>query len=509
MKKLTNFFKGNLTHKILPFFALFLLIFNLFFVGNVKASFTIELPSGSIEVPDLASSSGYASPSCYLYKVVNGNWQVLNFTYRPDSFYKIISRNNGVIQLQMFDKDGVVHSTVTCGGRIGASSWSETYNDSLINFTEEQFNSPNFKVFGTIYNEDGTIYYTSNSGPEIDYPYIHQNVGAIEYFNSGGIDIYPGSYNSDNTLLFSVQHIVNGAYTTQFSCSLNSESPYYVPMYDLQTGDFVKYRYSIFYSNMGNFVVGDTYRFVLSYAKDNGSAGIDVRDVVIKGASSEIGKETDEIKQELNKGFDDLKVEFQQSTDKIVQEQQKTQEALKENTETNKNIFQKIGDIFNILNPFSENFFAYKLIELLLNALKSLFIPSDNFFNNWLADLNEYFGDRFGILYYPFEVVVDFLIRFVNACDTMSSSSAVINVPEMKFMGVSLISAFSYDFNSLLANDTLKTIHDIYLVVIDVIFSLMLVNLAKNTFAEIFGGRFSDEIVGDMVSISRKGDGNQ
>ena len=85
----------------------------------------------------------------------------------------------------------------------------------------------------------------------------------------------------------------------------------------------------------------------------------------------------------------------------------------------------------------------------------------------------------------------------------MSSSSAVINVPELKIMGVTLISSFVYDFNSLLANDTLKTIHNIYLVVIDVMFSLMLVNLAKNTFAEIFGGRFSDEIIGDVTSDER------
>lgn len=109
----------------------------------------------------------------------------------------------------------------------------------------------------------------------------------------------------------------------------------------------------------------------------------------------------------------------------------------------------------------------------------------------------------FGIIYYPFEVVIDFLTKFVNACNSMSSSSAVINVPELKFMGVTLISSFVYDFNSLLANDTLKTIHNIYLVVIDVMFSLMLVNLAKNTFAEIFGGRFSDEIIGDVTSDER------
>lgn len=109
----------------------------------------------------------------------------------------------------------------------------------------------------------------------------------------------------------------------------------------------------------------------------------------------------------------------------------------------------------------------------------------------------------FGIIYYPFEVVIDFLTKFVNACNSMSSSSAVINVPELKFMGVTLISSFVYDFNSLLANDTLKTIHNIYLVVIDVMFSLMLVNLAKNTFAEIFGGRFSNEIIGDVTSDER------
>lgn len=109
----------------------------------------------------------------------------------------------------------------------------------------------------------------------------------------------------------------------------------------------------------------------------------------------------------------------------------------------------------------------------------------------------------FGVIYYPFEVVIDFLTRFVNATNSMSSSSAVINVPELKFMGVTLIGSFTYDFNSLLANDTLKTIHNIYLVVIDVMFSLMLVNLAKNTFSEIFGGRFSDEVIGDVTADER------
>lgn len=34
------------------------------------------------------------------------------------------------------------------------------------------------------------------------------------------------------------------------------------------------------------------------------------------------------------------------------------------------------------MNPFSENFFVYKLIELLFKLLKYLFVPEENYFNN-------------------------------------------------------------------------------------------------------------------------------
>lgn len=58
-----------------------------------------------------------------------------------------------------------------------------------------------------------------------------------------------------------------------------------------------------------------------------------------------------------------------------------------------KNFIEGIGNFFNILNdgvktivdylnPFSENFFVYKLIELLGNLLKGLFIPNENYFSD-------------------------------------------------------------------------------------------------------------------------------
>ena len=46
--------------------------------------------------------------------------------------------------------------------------------------------------------------------------------------------------------------------------------------------------------------------------------------------------------------------------------------ALKEEAnQTNKNIFETIKEVLSYINPFSENFFVYKLIELLINAIKS------------------------------------------------------------------------------------------------------------------------------------------
>ena len=164
--------------------------------------------------------------------------------------------------------------------------------------------------------------------------------------------------------------------------------------------------------------------------------------------------------------------------------------ALKEEqNKTNKGIWDTIKDIVSFLNPFSENFFVYKLIELLVNAIKGLFLPSSDFINNWINNMNDWLSKRLGALYYPVDIVVEFLNRVANLNE---SGTAVISGDGFEFMGAKVIPAFSYDLNSLLTNDTLKNIHNIYLTVVDVIFYLCLVLLAKNTFVDIFGGKYDD-----------------
>lgn len=163
-----------------------------------------------------------------------------------------------------------------------------------------------------------------------------------------------------------------------------------------------------------------------------------------------------------------------------------------ENNETNKNIWESIKDILSYINPFSENFFVYKLIELLIEAIKSLFIPSDDFLTSWIDNMNTWLSDRLGALYYPVDIVVDFLNRVAALED---SGTAIISGDGFEFMGAKVIPAFSYDLNSLLENETINNIHNIYLVVVDVILYLCLIVMAKNTFVDIFGGKYMDDAV--------------
>lgn len=103
--------------------------------------------------------------------------------------------------------------------------------------------------------------------------------------------------------------------------------------------------------------------------------------------------------------------------------------------------------------------------------------------------MNSYFGDTFGILYYPFELLIDFL----NRISTISESgTAVLSVPafNIDFMGyhATLFEAFTFDFNSILTNDTYKNIHNIYLTVVDIILWLGVVYLAAKCLQNVLGG---------------------
>lgn len=228
---------------------------------------------------------------------------------------------------------------------------------------------------------------------------------------------------------------------------------------------------------------GKKYNWAVTYG-DTGQVDL----VVTSNVSKTVGGVSPPSAED--KRHEEIKDSISSSTDKIVESNKELQnsinsqtQAIEENNKTNKNIFEKIGEILSYINPFSENFFGKKLVDLIINGIKSLFIPGDDFFSNFFNDLNDWFSDRFGFLYYPLELLFDVLNRFLS----INFSNPIINIPNIEepFTGEIFIKATQFNFNDLLSNNTLKNVHDIYLIIVDAVIYVGLVLLLYNKYEEV------------------------
>ena len=86
------------------------------------------------------------------------------------------------------------------------------------------------------------------------------------------------------------------------------------------------------------------------------------------------------------------------------------------------------------------------IVDGIINGLKSLFIPSDDYFKAWFDDMYAFFNDRFGFLMFP----VDLLVKMVNLYLGADSSFSGVPFPEFKWVdGTVIIPAQSVQFTFL------------------------------------------------------------
>ena len=86
------------------------------------------------------------------------------------------------------------------------------------------------------------------------------------------------------------------------------------------------------------------------------------------------------------------------------------------------------------------------IVDGIINGLKSLFIPSDDYFKAWFDDMYAFFNDRFGFLMFP----VDLLVKMVNLYLGADSSFTGVPFPEFKWIdGTVIIPAQSVQFTFL------------------------------------------------------------
>ena len=224
--------------------------------------------------------------------------------------------------------------------------------------------------------------------------------------------------------------------------------------------------------------------FELTYFYNNGSSEEDYRRISKTVTYNPVSlSENEKTNSILNSNFNILQNILNNMSEE--EKQRALEEAKRHNEaqESRKGILATIKEVVSYINPFSENFFVYKLIELLIEALKNLFIPETDFFTNYFNELKEWFSDRFGFLAYPLELILDILNRILN----INFVEPEFSIPDIiePVTNVKLVSATTYNFNSLLENQTLKNVHDIYFILVDAVIIFALINLAKTKFEEV------------------------
>lgn len=118
--------------------------------------------------------------------------------------------------------------------------------------------------------------------------------------------------------------------------------------------------------------------------------------------------------------------------------------------------------------------------NFIIEGLKSLFIPSDEYFNAKFSDLNEFFKDRFGFLYTP----IDLLVRFVNLIYGANDTFDGIPFPELSWDGHVLLAAQTVKFD-ILDIAAFKQVQKYLYFLTDVMMIGALVSLIHRKFEEV------------------------
>ena len=169
----------------------------------------------------------------------------------------------------------------------------------------------------------------------------------------------------------------------------------------------------------------------------------------------------------VSDGLNNVVDQVGQSSDEITDNADRNTEDLKENEDKNTNI---ITEALSALGNF------------IIEGLKSLFIPSDDFFQNWYTDLYNFFNDRLGLFMLPIDIVIQLINVYINT----DSSFAGIPFPEFKWIdGTVIIPAQTVNF-TFLETDWGQDIQEKIYFVTDIFMIFSLLVLLKKKLDEVF-----------------------
>ena len=104
--------------------------------------------------------------------------------------------------------------------------------------------------------------------------------------------------------------------------------------------------------------------------------------------------------------------------------------------------------------------------NFIIEGLKKLFIPSDEYFKAYFDDLYSWFSERFGFLSFPIDLLLEVIDIFVNS----SQTDCVLVLPSFTIMDNLLWPEMSFNLTEFLNTNfsfvvvAIKTVTSIYLV---------------------------------------------
>ena len=339
---------------------------------------------------------------------------------------------------------------VTLGDNSGSFITGETFFG--ISSVQIESKNPNQDVINNATNNTNNIINNNNSNTESIINNNNENTQQI-------IDQFNSCHNSNN--LINKNDLTVGYITNDGVLHTGGGSSYTTNILTLGNGTFTlsggRLQKICFYNDDDTFsscttLSSDLYTFTLT----------DFKKVRFQFNTSSIGDLM------LNKGDSSLPYEpygKQICTNK-----------LDEQNETSKSILGKIKDILSYINPFSENFFAYKLVELIINGLKSLFIPKNL---DFLENFKNTMSDKLGFIASIPLQLIDFII---DLKDYAFSTPTSLTFPTISIFGYSFWNQMTIDITEGLSwVSAIKYVTDIICVV-------LCVNTLRKFYNSFFGG---------------------
>lgn len=131
-------------------------------------------------------------------------------------------------------------------------------------------------------------------------------------------------------------------------------------------------------------------------------------------------------------------------------------DAIDKQTEQQKGFFEKLGDRIG-------GFFT-DLFNNIMDGLKKLFIPDQEYIVQWAGDMQQFLKDHFGALYAPIDIVTRFITGFFSID---GSEDIAITFPAIEFGDVKLSDPVEFHFSEAIG--LFGNLYTTYLYIADVI----------------------------------------